>query len=112
MQTTAKIIYDNTCVVCRYFMNLVKAKVGTDRAQYIPASGTAADFEYVSLNGKRYSGVNAIEQMSKDFPAIKDYMYVLPAKYKTFGLKVGYKIGSVVRKAIGTVYKGCNCGKH
>ena len=32
----------------------------------------------------------------------------LPTKYKVAGLKAAYKVGSVVRKAIG---KGCNCLK-
>jgi len=33
---------------------------------------------------------------------------MLPTKYKVAGLKAAYKVGSVVRKAIG---KGCNCNK-
>ena len=41
----AKLIYDQGCPVCCYFMNLVKSKIGTDDAQYLPASGVATDFE-------------------------------------------------------------------
>lgn len=106
----AKIIYDQTCVVCNYFMRLVKNKVGVERAEYLPASGTASDFEYVGFDGKRSTGTDAIEKMAADFPAIKEYMYALPSKYKVLGLKVAYKAGSVVRKIRGAVTKGCNCG--
>lgn len=108
----AKLIYDQGCPVCCYFMNLVKSKIGTDDAQYLPASGVATDFEYVNKLGKRFSGTTAIEQMAKDFPAIKTYMYALPDKYKVLGLKVAYKMGSVARQVYGKVTgRGCNCGK-
>lgn len=112
MESKPKIIYDGTCVICRTYMRLVQNKVSADQADFLPTNGTAGDFEYVAKDGKRYAGTKAIEAMSSDFPAIKEYMYALPEKYKTFGLKVGYKIGSVVRKVLGKVNKGCNCGKH
>lgn len=108
----ARIIYDTGCPVCTYFMKLVRNKIGSNGIEYLPSPESSTDFEYVSPDGKSYLGTKAIDKMASDFPSIKDYMWALPAKYKTAGLRVAYKVGSVVRKAIGVVKKGCNCGKH
>lgn len=104
-----RIIYDKTCPVCTNYMRLVKRKLGND-IEYYPAETTESDFHYVAKDGKEYSGVKAIEVMANDFPAIKEYMYILPPAYKTIGLKAAYKVGGIVRKAIGVIKKGCNCG--
>lgn len=106
----AKVIYDGNCPVCTTYMRLVKRKIGEDKVDYVTASETASDFEYVSLSGKTSLGTQAISEMAKDFPAIKDYAWYLPSKYRTAGLQMQYKVGSVIRKAVGVVKKGCNCG--
>lgn len=106
----AKVIYDGNCPVCTTYMRLVKNKLGSEKVEYITSSETATDFEYTSLAGKSYFGTQAIAAMAKDFPAIKDYAWYLPEKYRTVGLQMQYKVGSVIRKAVGIVKKGCNCG--
>lgn len=105
-----RIVYDSNCPVCSEYMRLVKRKIGDTKVEYYPSEGKASDFEYINANGKSFLGVAAIDAMAKDFPTIKDYMWMLPAEYKTAGLKIAYKVGSIVRKAIGVVRKGCNCG--
>lgn len=106
-----KFIYDNGCPICSQYRRLVERKIG-DRVDYVPAPQNASDFEYIAMDGNKYTGANAIESLVKDFPEVKDYMWVLPEKYKMTALKAVYKVSSVVRKAYGTVKKGCNCGKH
>lgn len=92
-------------------MNLVKKMLG-DKVEYYPASATASDFEYITTTGKSLKGVEAIDRLADDFPDITKYMPMLPPKYKKAGLKVAYKVGSIVRKTYSTVKRGCNCGKH
>jgi phage-related protein len=106
-----KFFYDNGCPICSQYRRLVERKIG-DQVEYVPAQQNASDFEYLATDGVKYSGAKAIEALVKDFPAVKDYMWVLPEKYKMTALKAVYKVSSVVRKAYGTVKKGCNCGKH
>ncbi|MCQ2123247.1 MAG: hypothetical protein MJZ25_03600 [Fibrobacter sp.] len=110
-----KIIYDSSCPVCSEYMRLVKNKISKTetngpKVEYQSSDGQASDFEYITASGKSFQGVAAIDAMAKDFPVIKDYMWMLPSEYKTAGLKIAYKVGSVVRKVLGTVKKGCNCG--
>lgn len=105
------IVYDSTCPVCTEFKRLIQKKLG-DRVEYRPVQKHASDFEYIGNDGNSVYGASAIDVMVKEFPEIKDFMWILPEKYKVAGLKVAYKVGSVARKAIGAVKKGCNCGNH
>lgn len=107
---TPKIIYDSKCPVCTNYMRLIKRKIGDAGVEYVPSDATATDFEYVDRDGKSALGTTAIEWLARDFPAVKDYMFALPERYRVTGMKVGYKVGSVVRKVIGKISKGCNCG--
>lgn len=102
-------VYDSGCPVCQNYMLLVKHKVG-ESMDYVKSDGAASDFQYRDASGKQYNGAKAIERLASDFPAVKDYMWMLPQEYKTAGLKVAYKVGSVIRKAVSVVRKGCNCG--
>jgi predicted DCC family thiol-disulfide oxidoreductase YuxK len=106
-----KLFFDSGCPVCSEYKRLVKNKLG-DSVEYVPIEAYKSDFEYNDANGKKYVGSKAVEKLSEDFPAIKDYVWILPEKLKVTGLKVAYKVGSVVRKTIATVHHGCNCGKH
>lgn len=106
-----RIVYDATCPVCTNFMRMIRYKV-KNGAEYFPADKDATDFKYIDANGKSYLGDAAIDKMTEDFPAIKEYMFMLPEKYRVKGLKAVYKVASPVRKVIGAVKKGCNCGKH
>ena len=106
-----KLFFDSGCPVCSEYKRLVKNKLG-DSVEYMPIEAYKSDFEYNDANGKKYVGSKAVEKLSEDFPAIKDYVWILPEKLKVTGLKVAYKVGSVVRKTIATVHHGCNCGKH
>lgn len=102
-------VYDSTCPVCRNYMLKVQSKVGP-AIDYLEADSTSGDFQYNDAAGKKYTGAKAVEKLASDFPAVKDYMWMLPQQYKTAGLKVAYKVGSIIRKAVGVVRKGCNCG--
>lgn len=106
-----RIFFDSGCPVCAEFKRLIKNKLG-DSVEYVPIDAYKSDFEYISADGTKYVGAKAIEKLSVDFPAVKDYVWILPEKLKVSGLKVAYKVGSVVRKAIAKVHHGCNCGKH
>lgn len=113
-----RIIYDSTCPICRNYMKLVQRKIDkleteakTKLVEFFDTDSAKNDFEYVDASGTSHLGTKAIDVMAKDFPAIKDYMWMLPAEFQVSGLKVAYKVGSVVRKAYGAVRKGCNCGK-
>ena len=111
IKTRPKFYFDNGCPICSQYKRVVEKKLG-NKADYIPASSGASDFEYIGYNGVKSSGTQAIEALVKDFPEMKDFMWVLPEKYRVTALKAVYKVSSVVRKAYGTVKKGCNCGKH
>lgn len=102
-----KLVYDGTCPVCINYIRLVKKKMSPDDVDFVPTNGSLNDFQYVSKSNQVYQGNTAIEMMAKDFPAILDYMWMLPTSYKVTGLKTAYAVGSAVRKVI---KKGCNCG--
>ncbi len=106
-----RIIYDATCPICTNFMHMIRAKV-QDRAEYCRAAEDARDFRYIDSNDKEYSGTAAVDKMATDFPEIGDYLFILPEKFRKAGLKAVYKVAGPVRKVIGTVKKGCNCGRH
>lgn len=53
-------------------------KVTEDMVDYLDAGSDAKDFKYTDANGSTYTGTMAIDRMSKDFPAILDFMWVLP----------------------------------
>lgn len=106
-----RIVYDAKCPVCTNFMHMIRFKV-KDRAEYYPSEEGAKDFKYVDSTGKEYTGTTAIDKMASDFPEIKEYMFILPEKFRKAGLKAVYKVAGPVRKVIGVVKKGCNCGKH
>jgi len=78
-----------------------------DDIDFVPSNGSLNDFQYVSKTNQVYHGNTAIDMMAKDFPAILDYMWMLPENYKLSGLKTAYAVGSAIRKVI---KKGCNCG--
>lgn len=106
-----RIIYDNSCPICRIYGSMIEHKIGKNAIEGYASEQTAEDFEYINAAGQKKVGIQAIEELVKDFPAVKDYMYMLPEKYRTIGLKLAYKVGKIVRKAYGVVKKGCNCGK-
>jgi hypothetical protein len=106
-----QLYYDSECPVCSEFKRLAERKL-KDEVEYMQIGAYKSDFEYVNSAGTRFSGAKAIEKLSADFPQIKDYVFILPESLKVTGLKVAYKVGSVVRKAISKVHHGCNCGKH
>lgn len=106
-----QLFFDSDCPVCSEFKRLVSRKLG-DSVEYVAIGAYKSDFEYVDATGTKYAGAKAIEKLSADFPQIKDYVWILPEKLKVTGLKIAYKVGSVVRKAISKVHHGCNCGKH
>lgn len=106
-----RIIFDATCPVCTNFMHMIRAKV-KDRAEYYKADEGARDFKYVDAKGASYSGTAAVDKMATDFPEIGDYLFILPEKFRKAGLKAVYKVAGPIRKIIGSVKKGCNCGKH
>lgn len=110
MTLKPKIYYDASCPVCSSYIRLIKKKVTEDMVDYLDAGSDAKDFKYTDSNGSTYTGTMAIDRMSKDFPAILDFMWVLPPSLKTKGLKAVYKASSVVRRTIAKVKKGCNCG--
>ena len=106
-----QLFFDSECPICSEFQRLVSRKLG-DAVEYRPIGAYKSDFEYVDANGTKLAGSKAIEKLASDFPQIKDYVWILPEKLKVTGLKVAYKVGSVVRKTIAKVHHGCNCGKH
>ena len=106
-----QLFYDSNCPVCSEFKRLAERKLG-DSVEYVPIGANKSDFEYVDADGKKFAGAKAVEKLSADFPQVKDNVWILPEKLKVTGLKVAYKVGSVVRKAISKVHHGCNCGKH
>lgn len=106
--TKPKLIYDGNCPVCTNYIRLIRKKIMPDRLDF-SATGTGLDdFRYINAREESFDGSLAIDQFAKDFPNVLDYVWMLPTKYKVAGLKAAYKVGSVVRKAIG---KGCNCNK-
>jgi len=103
----ARLVYDGTCPVCTNYIRLVRKKISPDDLDFLASSGNLNDFQYINVSNQMYQGNTAIEMMAKDFPAIMDYMWMLPANYKIAGLQAAYAVGSAVRKVI---KKGCNCG--
>lgn len=110
MTLKPKIYYDASCPVCSSYIRLIKKKVSEEVVDYLDAGSEAKDFKYTDANGNTYTGTMAIDRMSKDFPAILDFMWILPPSLKTKGLKAVYKASGVVRRTIAKVKKGCNCG--
>jgi len=110
MTLKPKIYYDASCPVCSSYIRLIKTKVSEDVVDYLDAGSDAKDFKYTDANGSTYTGTMAIDRMSKDFPAILDFMWILPPSLKTKGLKAVYKASGVVRRTIAKVKKSCNCG--
>lgn len=102
-----RLLYDGTCPVCINYIRLVKKKISPEDVDFMPSNGNLNDFQYVSKDNQVYQGNTAIDMMARDFPAILDYMWMLPEGYRTAGLKAAYAVGSAVRKVI---KKGCNCG--
>lgn len=105
-----QIYFDATCPVCSNYIRLVKKKVSESQVEYLPSGSEAKDFKYVDANGSTYTGSVAIDKLALDFPAITEYMFMLPPSLKPLGLKAAYKIGSAIRRTVAKVKKGCNCG--
>jgi len=104
------LIYDATCPICSKYQSFVKKKLG-DRIEYIPGDPKASEVHYRDAVGKTYSGVHAIDKLVVDFPEVKDLMFLLPPNLRAAGIKAVYKVSSVVRKSVGKVKGGCNCGR-
>jgi len=107
----AKLYFDGNCPVCTSYIRLLRKKLDETKIEIIPFQSSAKEFQYVSADGRVYAGNRAIEQLAKDFPAVTNYFWILPDKYKVKALQVAYKVGSVVRNAITPKKKGCGCGK-
>jgi len=110
MATKPRLIYDGSCPVCTNYVRLVRKKIPAEELDFYPASSMMDDFQYVNTQNQIYQGNNALQQLANDFPAILEYMWMLPPQYKITGLKAAYKVGSTVRKVYNKV-KGCGCGK-
>ena len=110
MTLKPKIYYDASCPICSSYVRVIQKKIPLDMVDYLDAGSDAKDFKYTDSNGSTYTGTMAIERMSKDFPAILDFMWVLPPSLRTKGLKAVYKASSVVRRTLPKIKKGCNCG--
>lgn len=106
----ARLYFDIKCPVCNNYCKLLQRKIPVQEIEFLPASTDVSEFQYISKEGKSYRGEQAIEQLASDFPTVKNYFWMLPEKYKVKALKVAYKVGSIVRKAI-SHKKGCGCGK-
>lgn len=103
-----RLFYDGNCPVCTNYVRLIRKKITSDDVDFVPTGGMSDDFQYADAQGSVHQGNAAIDQFAKDFPSILDYVWMLPAQYKVSALKVAYKVGSTVRKAL---KRGCNCGK-
>ena len=104
------LIYDETCPICSNYKRFVQKKLG-ERIEYIPGDPKASEVQYRDALGKTFSGVHAIDKLVADFPEVKDLMFLLPPKLRAARIKAVYKVSSVVRKGIGKVKGGCNCGR-
>lgn len=106
----ARLYFDANCPICNSFINLLKKKLDDTKIEIIPFTTHAKDFQYVSSQSRVFTGNKAIEEMAKDFPAVTNYFWILPDKYKIRALQAVYKVGSAVRNIL-PKKKGCNCGK-
>ena len=111
MTLKPKIYYDAICPVCSSYIRLIKKKVSPEVVDYLDAGSEAKDFKYTDANGSTYTGTTAIDRMTKDFPSILDFMWILPPSLRLQGLKTVYKASGVARRTIAKVTKRpCNCG--
>jgi predicted DCC family thiol-disulfide oxidoreductase YuxK len=105
-----RLFYDANCPVCTNYIRLVRKKIDINELDFVSSGGMYDDFQYVNKLNEVTQGNAAIDSLSKDFPTILDYVWMLPPQYKVSGLKAAYKVGSALRKVINSA-RGCNCGK-
>jgi predicted DCC family thiol-disulfide oxidoreductase YuxK len=114
MLEKARLYYDANCPICNNYIKLLQRKINPNILEFLPISSDSKDFQFVSMDGRVSIGSEAIEKLAAAFPAVKNYFWMLPEKYKVPALKTAYKVGSAVRNAIKKVARkvgGCNCGK-
>ena len=107
-----QLVYDESCPICKNYTRLLKKKVTPDKLEYAPNGEGLEDFRYINSNGVTFEGSPAIDELSKDFPEVNQFFWLLPQKYRTGALKAVYKASSAVRNVLKTATRGgCGCGK-
>ena len=106
-----RLVYDANCPVCTNYVKLLKKKISEQKLDYLPSTAKLEDIQYVNAKNQMFSGNNAIQQLANDFPAVLDYVWMLPSSYKVQGLKAAYKIGGTVRRLYNRVTRHKCCGR-
>lgn len=102
--------YDSKCPICTAFVRSLKKRIPPDRITFEPDIHSD-QFKIKTSKGNVYYGSQAIDILLKEFPIAENYFYMLPNNYRDGAVKATVAVGSVIRKAINTVKRKCNCGK-
>lgn len=107
-----KLIYDANCPICANYTRLLKKKISPEKLDYVPDGDGLDEFRYINSNEVAFEGRPAIDELSKDFPEVNQFFWLLPQKYRTTALKAAYTAASAARSVLKTVTRGgCGCGK-
>ncbi|MGL1936887.1 MAG: hypothetical protein OCD01_17800 [Fibrobacterales bacterium] len=108
-----KLYYDAECPVCASFVGLLRKKVPEMTIEYIalPDDSESDDFTFIAFDNSFY-GKEAIDEMSRHFPQILDYFWMLPPTYRHEAVKKVYGVAGYIRSfyrtLMGKKCRSCN----
>lgn len=93
-----KLIYDDSCSLCRFCANLVKSRAGEELVL------EAALFElkepkYIDSNGVEYIGSSAVSALCRDFPRVLEIVSFIPESFKQGFIQAGYQAAKTIKSA-------------
>jgi hypothetical protein len=104
MKDTHKLIFDPSCPVCNSFKKKLAAKIKSDSLKFIPDEHIA---EFQFHTGEFiFEGKEAIDELTKVFPEVLDFFWILPPNYRHKAIHKTYLGGKWLRKLF---KKDCNC---
>ncbi len=107
-----QLLYDASCPICTNYVRLLKKKISPDVLDYTPTGDGLDEFRYINSDNVTFEGRPAIDELSKDFPDVTQFFWLLPHKYRTTALKAAYTAASTARTVLKAVTRGgCGCGK-
>lgn len=105
--------YDAQCPVCKSFIKLIRKSIPDHQLKFYAISEIALskyhEF-YIEIHGEVLIGKDAVDYISKNFPQIKEYFWMLPPNYRHDALQGSLKIAQWIRRYIFR-RRDCNCNE-
>ncbi len=108
-----KLYFDSECPVCTSFVKLLKKKLDTNQIEYLPIENPdeIKEFRFIAFDNE-FHGKEAIDELSRHFPEVLSYFWILPPQYRKNAAKKMYgfagKIRSLYRIIVGRGCRKCN----